>query len=394
MARVIAHLVALSVVALVSGCATSTPALPEVPRATSPIPQPLLSWGDARTSTVLSFDSPADAVFVRSISGSVSQVRGEVGTNSLSLTGNSPGVVIRLASLVRGRPFPGDWSAVGLRLRADASFGATLELRASGVTLASAQLTQTVAAQWNLLAVEVPDHVDPESVELALAIDSQQRNIEVAIDDLTLIANDRAIQTPVMSAIRKGPAWRIVGPTFETRLPSDIATESPMRLMEWSKIRMVFASTQSPPRWVSIDSLGRQIEASGGVVTYSYIGNQRDNSSWRLAMRSPGEVSVTQEQGRVDRQSVGDFNQDGFDESRNSYRVVANAKRLDITLTPGGVPLENAVIEIDGLQSANEISATLAGQIIRTIERTSSGTVLIEVPSRVERAVIIQVRSK
>ena len=416
-----AHVLLLALAGiLLTGCnsglsGSSTPPLPgrATPRIHPAVIKPPVNWsnspGEARTSSLLSFDSPADVVFATMTAGNCSLANEPSGATHLVLMGDSPAVSVRLSSLLRGRPFPADWSAVGLRFRPDAPVIATLSFLQGEVVLATSEVDTRLAAKstdaWHLIAVDIPESAKADDSQLRFALKRAGATeagfdapLEAAIDDVSLIANGRAIRTPVMSAIRRGTYWTITGPNVLTRVPSELSPTSPMRLVEWARTRMIFQTVGSPGSFVAIDHLGRMIRTTPAGSTYSLVttGRERmsERSSWRLGVRSPGQVQVPEEQGRVERQAPGDRNQDGYDESRNSYRVRAASTRLDITLVPAGVPLENAVIEIEGLETRTDITATLSGQVIQSIERTSAGSVLIELPGPVERPVILQVRAK
>ena len=106
---------------------------------------------------------------------------------------------------------------------------------------------------------------------------------------------------------------------------------------------------------------------------------------------SPAEVKVPSQFGRVDRNTPGDEDNDGYNEARGSYELLAAASRFEVTIAPRTALLARPVLEIANLP-AGSVLATIEGQLIPNPHRLPSGNVLIELPARLERAAIVSVR--
>ena len=111
------------------------------------------------------------------------------------------------------------------------------------------------------------------------------------------------------------------------------------------------------------------------------------------AAERPGRIEVPESQGRPDRRTEGDANDDGFNEARGAYQVVAAGRQVDLTLVPVGAALPDPLVEIYGLPPG-EVIATTGGRLISSVGRLADGRVLVEVPFTVRgpRTVAVQVR--
>ena len=365
----------------------------------SSVPNQPPDFVDSRTSVVLSFDSPADAVFVLANSCSVARQTDEKAGSFLDVAGEELKIGFRIGAAVRGRAFPANWTAVALRVRSPQASTATATLLdASGKLISRSESILTTPQGWTNVVVNIPDDFPQNAVEglvLEVRIQSQiapssSSVIKASIDDVVLLDNGRSVRTTGLSALRRGTVWRITSEDLAEFVGSELSSANPLRLIEWSKARVVFQSLRDPAKFISIDYLGRRFD--GGE--YRFVGKGQAKSTWQLAHLSPGVVEIDPDQGRVERQAPGDRNQDGYDESRGSYRVHALAARLDVRIAPRSVGLDNAVIEITGLEHAQEIQASVSGQIVRRVDRSTSGAVLVELETRVETPIVLQVRTK
>jgi hypothetical protein len=107
---------------------------------------------------------------------------------------------------------------------------------------------------------------------------------------------------------------------------------------------------------------------------------------------SPAELRIPEDQGRIDRQTPGDENNDGYNECRGAYQVVAAESRVQITLVPRA-PVVTPAIEIKQLPPG-EVLVTVEGRLIERTIRLDDGTLLIDLPLRFERPATIDVRVK
>jgi hypothetical protein len=115
------------------------------------------------------------------------------------------------------------------------------------------------------------------------------------------------------------------------------------------------------------------------------------NPLYAAAHQSPGTIDIAEEMGRIDRNSAGDSNNDGYNELSGSYHIIATGPRIELRLTPHNSPLIRPVLEVTGLPPG-KILVTLEGQGIEQICRLNNGAVLVELPARIDQAVTIDLR--
>jgi hypothetical protein len=107
--------------------------------------------------------------------------------------------------------------------------------------------------------------------------------------------------------------------------------------------------------------------------------------------RAPAAVSIVPEQGRLNRTSPGDADNDGYNELSGDYKIVAEAKQIDVTLTPHTPRLTDPALEIAGLP-AGKLIVTVDGRLIDDCVRLANGNVLIVLPLELDRAATVSVR--
>jgi hypothetical protein len=96
--------------------------------------------------------------------------------------------------------------------------------------------------------------------------------------------------------------------------------------------------------------------------------------------------------GRVNRSTPGDSDNDGYNEARGAYQVIATGPRVELTITPRTSVLARPVLEIAGLPPGN-VLVNMEGQLVGGATRLSgSGDLLIELPARLERPTQVNVR--
>jgi hypothetical protein len=106
---------------------------------------------------------------------------------------------------------------------------------------------------------------------------------------------------------------------------------------------------------------------------------------------APASVEIPAPMGRLNRNSTGDVNNDGYNEFRGSYALIATGSRLDFTITPQSPPLVDPLFEITGLPDGKPL-VTLEGRLIEGALRLDDGTWLVPIPGRLDRPAIVNVR--
>jgi hypothetical protein len=119
----------------------------------------------------------------------------------------------------------------------------------------------------------------------------------------------------------------------------------------------------------------------------------RDADAQARQHAAPAEVTIAAESmGRVNRSTAGDADNDGYNESRGAYQIVARGERIEMTLTPrAAAPLSRPVLEIAGLPPG-AIRVTMEGRLVAGASRLPNGDVLIELPGEIVRPVLVNIR--
>jgi hypothetical protein len=107
--------------------------------------------------------------------------------------------------------------------------------------------------------------------------------------------------------------------------------------------------------------------------------------------QTPAQIEVTEGMGRVDRNTPGDTRNSGYNPTTGSYRIIATGPRIELRFIPHGVPVLSPILEISGLPFGKPL-ITLEGRLIEQSTRTASGTLLVELPAQIDRAVTVNVR--
>jgi hypothetical protein len=106
----------------------------------------------------------------------------------------------------------------------------------------------------------------------------------------------------------------------------------------------------------------------------------------------PADVVIAPAMGRLDRNSPGDANNDGYSEREGVYKLIASGGRVEFQIKPqAGVPVPRPVVEISGLPKG-KILATMEGRLVEVMVRLPDGRVLLELPGTLTRATTVNVR--
>lgn len=357
-------------------------------------------------SKLIDFDSPYDTTFLIARDVKLTDDPDQPGNRVL----NAASAQIKLGALVRGRDFPGAWDLLGVRVRSAQSTPITLDLVAvstpttnrvangTAVPPAGAPMRSASAqaeGAWTIQWIELkafPTSM-PANADLVLRIRSND-GTALLIDDVLLAQSHTVVSQSAVP--QSGEPWQVrrsalkwqvmVGEKEIFSLAAAPFIRDGYRAIEANPVRAVFASATG---MVAIDRTGRVIEngeakLDAGVMSVAKTVAENE---------SPAIIEVASEFGRIERNLPGDQNNDGYDETRGCYTVIASAPRLNITLTPQKFPVKWPVIEIVGLP-AGTVSVWLEGQTVPWVTRLSDGKVIVELPIRLERPVAFQVRVK
>lgn len=343
-----------------------------------------------RYSVLLNFELSADDAFIRVPRGKVQidPAVAQTGQASLRIGAGTPEIEVKLSSLLVGRAFPANWTLLGGSLRADKACSATLTLElADGTSHSQSMLLRP--REWVSLWLDIsslPAAASPAL--LRIAIDGRS---DVWLDDVLLTDNDHFY---VGQSTTDEP-WSI------HRRGYGVVVNSP------GKFRVALDTVLARPGGFVVDEAGplrARFSSNGevGELTIYHDGRSYWDGQFRAlspraksegagAHESPAEIAVPEAMGRVDRRSPGDANNDGYNESRGAYQIIASAPRVDVLLTPQSLPLTRPIIEISGLPDGS-VLVTLEGRLVETFARTRQGNLLVELPFKIDRPATLNVR--
>lgn len=377
-------------------CATTTP---KTTRDSAPLPNEPVSMQLPRVepslrgvkySLLLDFENQRDLVFLNTPESGSDETHRHTGFRSLQL-GAKTRSTIKLASLMSGRPFPGDYTLVGAYVRAGNAATVTLRCLFDGY----APLTRTITVsggEWKPLLIDLSDlkpSSDPSKQQVAtLEIIT---DAIVYLDDVLIIDNNNEI-VPLTDGgwviAQKGFRYRVERPTmFSVTLDSAEGKADGWEIEESCAVRARFRST-GLVKSLTIYNDGRSYWDGEFKGLSSAV---RDDAAFALQQDSGARVEIPEEVGKLIRNSGGDDNADGFNELRGAYLIQASASRLQINLQPGRAPVVRPVFEITGFP-LGKVLVNVEGQIVDAATRLQNGTVLVVLPLRFERAVSISLR--
>lgn len=353
---------------------------------------------------LLDFERPTDAAFLlpRGATAAPSSAAAHTGQSALELVG--PGAVdIKLASLVSGSPFPGTWTLAGAYVRPASENQSTrltlaYRLPSTGQVLAQHAVELTDTRHWTPLFLDLTTLPASPSSEVG-TLTLQVEGGPALCDDVVLLNNTRVHYAPPAGAT-PGVGWTI------QQGGSDLSIE---RL---GRFRLAFKTPETAPAdgWTideACDFRARLTSVTGQTWTVYLDGRQyRDGQFSTLVPMmgnattyyteqhaSPADLEVPEEFGRIDRDTPGDRNNDGYNERRGSYQLAAKGTRFQVLIRPHATPLIQPVLEISGL-APGEALVTVEGQLIEKSTRLQSGNLLVELPIALRRPTTVNITIK
>lgn len=390
---------------LLGACAgRPTPAsTPSVPTVAEPIarhpPPPSMR---PRVSDLLTFETPSDELFVTAEPSAPRVTTGASaggGDASLSLTPGTQRLVVKLPSLLVGRTFPGDWTMLGASFHSDRAMTVTARYDVDGRAVLS-RAVAVPAGAWTEVWLDLTD---------APALSSSHDGVGVLVfelggagaasvrcDDVVLVDNR---ETLVDAADAGG--WTVTRRGF--RVTAERRGERPVsfsldarpgdprawRVEEATPLRVRFASA-GPVKRLTAYADGRALW-DGQFKPVDPRAATSDRRAQAAAHASPGELAVAVEQGRVNRDTPGDADNDGYNEQLGAYQVQASGPRVEVSLAPRGAPLPRPVLQVAGLPWGR-VLVTMEGQLVETTARLPDGQLLVILPTTLARATTVNVR--
>lgn len=423
---------------LLGGCALFEASPPPIDLQQEPVAQQLVrkmpSLRTQRFSTLLDFEMDADGVFVAvQPPGRMVWDRSHTGRRSLLVPEGARRVAIKLSSVLSGRQFPGDWTLVGAFLYCDEPIDVTIGVEGGvggdGVSISPRRVHLTREA-WSIALADVSNTPGSNIASMAdntlLVITLPPNAPPVWCDDVVLIDNSQTIVSTAAPAsvaqseqytvtTRVGPAtapaidsaapdvapagagWLVerrglsyIGEApgkFNFKLLTTDASRSGWRIEEANALRTRFTSDGAAKN-LTVYSDGRAFKDGQWSPMSADV---RDNAMYLAAHQSPPEIFIPEELGRVNRDTPGDANNDGYNERRGAHQIIANGSRLELRISPRTSALLNTVIEVSDLPQGS-VLVTVEGRLVEQTVRLSDGTLLVELPVRIDRPTMVNLR--
>ena len=408
---------------LLGGCAAAEPYVapsevrPATAKMTAQAPPPLPPG--RRVSNLLDFETGNDLTFVAAQPQGQALIDSAIargGAKCLVLSGGATALAVKTPVLLQGRPFPADWTLLGAYVLTDRPANLTISLVDAQRQSTLSRTTAITPGVWvpamlDLTSLGGSTHADPGTLYFQFSAASPGTTIR--LDDVMLVDNQEVLvdtsttppttsttttTTTTPSTTSEGPSgWRVgrkglnyiidAPGRFGFALPTSQAQAAGWTAAEACEIRARFTST-APPGSLTVYSDGRMY--FGGEFRSASAG-LKDAAQQMAQHSSPAELSVPESMGRLNRSTPGDADNDGYNESRGAYEVVARGDRIEMTLSPRSGTLSRPVLEIAGLPPGQP-RVTVEGRLVPgAVRLSSSGDVLVEVPGQIVRPVLVNV---
>jgi hypothetical protein len=334
-----------------------------------------------RVSVLLGFESAVDGVFVRGADTAVVEGRGRNGSGALEVRRD---VIVKVGSLLSGREWPGGWTVMGAWVRAEQGGSVSMSVK-DGETVLARRVIKIGKGQWSPAMVDILETdqaTTPDVAKMTLGIEFSGDG-RCWVDDVQVADNSYAwVDNP------KG-GWGIRRKGF------NVIVEQPAKFV----LRLATEEVAGGWKVIEANPVRARFQNAEGKVGAVYADGR---SYWDGVFRPLAagiadvtglRVAVDEDQGRLERNSPGDANHDGYNELEGAYRVVATdgARKLGVKLSPGDKSGAGAgaVLVVRGL-AAGEVRVTVEGEMVRDVVRLADGSVMAVVPAAVERDLAVE----
>jgi hypothetical protein len=346
---------------------------------------------------LLDFERPTDLAFVAAQSAKLQLATDQAHTGLSSLQLDHGGTFdVKLPSLLTGVAFPGQWTLAGAYFHtAAAPATVSIAYRVPSAPQPLLQRTVPLAAdKWTPVFLDLTPLANSVSAGGGLLTFSIESRKSVRCDDVLVVNNTRTLVDRPAGAlelagwtIRQSGAEVVVDrpARFRVALKTTDATPDGWIVDETCDCRARFSSPNG--RTWTIYADGRQY-VDGQFSPLAPLGDAAPIYAAQHA--SPADLIVADEFGRIDRDTPGDRNNDGYNERRGSYELVAKSNRFEVAIKPNTPILANPVLEISGLPPGNAL-VTVEGQLIERTTRLPNGNLLIAIPLTIDRTTSVNV---
>ena len=270
-----------------------------------------------RRSVLLDFEHESDQLFAVATPEPAKLVSTASGTSgALKLESGTRRLEVKLASILSGRAFPGGWTLLRITLAATTDCAVSLAYVVDGKPLLSAPV-MLGAEEPRTVAIDLTTLSAVNAIGSLELIFPNGSPADFRVDDLELIDNADTL----VDGREGGLTIRQQGLTltasrsssFKLRLPLAESPAGGWTVIEANALRARFHSDRPTKSELTLYDDGRMLTSGAfGAISASV----RDDPRYRAAHASPAEIYVPEEQGRVDRTTPGDVNNDGYNEAR------------------------------------------------------------------------------
>ena len=345
-----------------------------------------------RFSGLLHFENKSDKLFVAAAPAvqGVNADDAHTGKSSLLLAPGTRRMTVKLSSMLAGREFPGEWTLVGLYMRSDDAAGVSLSCEENGRAIAARKVA-LLAGQWTPVLLDISALPAAPSGDLTLELRFDRPTVTVRCDDVLLIDNrDTLVDAAPDGWTIKRAGLRITCER-KTRFNFGVVTadgsSAGWEVDEANELRARFTST-GETKSLTLYADGRSLWDGAYKPQSAEV---RDDKTFAAAHASPAEIAVTETMGRVDRNTPGDANNDGYNEQLGAYLIQASGGRVELTMTPRGAAVPRPVLQIAGLPEGRAL-ITIEGRMVEKSTRLKEGQLLVELPVRITRATLVTIR--
>jgi hypothetical protein len=353
-----------------------------------------------RFSNLLSFEAESDSVFVANtgaVAPTPDSTRAHTGKQSLQIAPGVSALTVKASSLLsESGAFPGTWTLMGAYFMAEAPADVSVACMA-GEALLARNAIKLPAGKWCAVLVDTStihrQAIGASPVSLRFEFITSGRlwcDDVMLVDNLQTIFEQPAAATIVSWSIkRRGLSYIGDMPDhYRFTLPAPYDAENGWTPVEVNALRARFTAFDGA-RQLTIYSDGRAFLEGA----FRPIGDARGKPALAEAHASPAQIAIADGQGRVNRSTPGDANNDGYNEVLGAYTLVAAGSRLEFTITPRSAELINPILEITNVP-AGELLVTSEGRLIERWVRLENGTVVIELTGQFERPTVVNVRAQ
>jgi hypothetical protein len=343
-----------------------------------------------RFSNLLSFETPADMVFVSAngLSAETDSKRAHTGHASLRISGESGRLAINLPAILPGRPFPNNWTLAGAYFYSDKPASVSVWCSsAEGAVLSQNKITLT-PGRWSAAMVDLSGI---EQQPMPLLIFDLAGAGQVWCDDVMFVDNTQWLLGSAHSgwSVRRGGYDLICysANEFSIRLTNVQTNPDGWKILEANDWRARFISS-GKNKMLTIYRDGRSYWDGEFRPLAAKL---RSDPTWSQQQNSPATIEVPESMGRVNRSTSGDANNDGYNEAKGAYQIIANGPRLEIKITPNSVPVLEPILEITALPKGN-VLVTIEGRLVEQMLRLPDGTLLVQIPAKIGRPTSVDLR--